>query len=95
MKLSKEAVLKQVIEVLKDICESEEIVITPDINPVENLAIDSGHGIPFAFEMEDRLSIEIPEDLNPFYEDGPTPRTRTVGEIVDLLIEISEGQKEG
>lgn len=95
MKISKEEALKQVIEALDEISEIKGIVITPEMNPIENLALDSGHGIPFACELEVRLSIEIPVGVNPFVEDIPVPRARTVGEIADLLVKLSENQVGG
>ena len=73
MKLSKAEVAKHVIEVLREMSEVEGAVITPEINPIESLALDSGNGIPFALEMEDRLGIAIPPEVNPFVKDSPTP----------------------
>lgn len=93
MKLAKKDVLEHVVEVLKEMSEVDDIVIVPEINPIESLALDSGHGVPFALEIEDRLSIEIPQGVNPFVVDGPSPRVRTVGEIADFLVELSEKQE--
>ncbi|WP_291445516.1 hypothetical protein [Desulfovibrio sp.] len=94
MKSTKQKVLEEVTEVLKTMTEIEGVTITLECNPIENLALDSGHGIPFALEIEDRLSIVIPPEINPFVNDTPIPCARTVGEIVDLLIALSAKQDE-
>jgi len=94
MTISKEEALKQIIEALEEINENEDVIIDLNTNPIETLELDSGHGIPFACEMETRLSIEIPDEVNPFVEDKPVPRARTVNEIADLLVALSENQEE-
>ena len=93
MKLTKEDVVRHVIEVLGEMSEVEGAVITLEINPIESLALQSDHGVPFALEMEDRLAIEIPLDANPFIKDSPTKCARTVGEIADFLISLSSKQE--
>jgi len=90
MKKTKEFVMAQVLEVLKEMSELEEVLVTPEVNPIEAFALDSGHGIPFACEMEIRLGIEIPVEVNPFIKDGPSPKARTVFEIVTLLMSFAD-----
>ncbi|MES9995635.1 hypothetical protein [Desulfovibrio aminophilus] len=95
MPISREIALAQIIEALEEINEQADVTITANTNPIAELKLDSGHGLPFACELEVRLSIEIPVEVNPFVVDSPRPRARTVGEIADLLVEISAGQQGG
>ena len=94
MAISKDEAVKQIIEALEEMNEQKDVTIDLNTNPIEALALDSGHGLPFACEMEVRLSIEIPDEVNPFVEDKPEPRARTVNEIADLLVTLSEERKE-
>ncbi len=93
MKTSQEIILSEVTEVLREMCDLKETDISLETNPIEALALDSGHGIPFAIEMETRLGIKIPDDINPFVEDKPTRKTRTVKEIVSVLMSLKKNQE--
>lgn len=93
MNLSKSDMLRLVIDTLGKMSDVKDIKITSEINPVESLALDSGNGIEFALEMEDKLSITIPVEDNPFVKNTPIPCARTVGEIADFLLKLSAKQE--
>lgn len=95
MRFTKEKIFKEITAALEEISGKKDVQIDNTSNPIEVLALDSGHGIPFACELEVRLSISIPEEMNPLVIDGPRQRARTVGEIVDLMISLCQEQKEG
>jgi Phosphopantetheine attachment site. len=90
MIFTKDEAVRQIIESLKSISPvAGDVVITLDLNPLESLALDSGDGVEFALDIEDRLAIKIPMEVNPLVKDGAIPRARTVGEIADFLTELA------
>ena len=93
MEKAKDKMVRMVIEVILAVTESEPVELLATSNPIEELKIDSGHGIPFALEMEDRLRIEIPVEINPFVVDDPMRRARTIGEIADLFLTLSSNEE--
>lgn len=93
MNLSQSDIFKHVAEVLGEMTEVKGVEITIDLNPLESLALDSGNGIEFALEMEDRLAIVIPVEENPFVKGTTTPCARTVGEIAEFLFALSTKQE--
>jgi len=93
MTLSKAEMLTQVVDALKEIGDENDIAIDMTTNPMKSLGLDSGHGPTFACEMEVRLSIKIDDEINPLVADEPQRRSRTVGEIVDLLLDLCKKQE--
>lgn len=53
-----------------------------------DLGLDSEDGIDFALLLSEKLGYEIPDHINPLVDDSHK-RMRRVGEIVDLMCELT------
>lgn len=76
-----------VYETLQQLCEIADVEITDACNPFEDLGLDSQDGIELACEISEKAGRLFPNDQNPFVDDL-AGRVRTVGEIIDLLVDI-------
>lgn len=95
MKPSKDQIRSNVFESLKELSQkdSKGVALRDDTNPIDALALDSELGIHFALSMQDKLGIKIPDEVNPFVIDGPAPRARTIGQIIELLERMAKEQQ--
>lgn len=76
---------REVIETISGLLEklgSPTAVHTDDA--LEDLGLDSLAGVEFACQIEERIQISIPKDVNPFVNDRER-RLRSVGEVIDVL----------
>jgi acyl carrier protein len=74
--------------VLREFLNGREAEITDDTSPIDDLDLDSELGINLADIMEDELGVKVPAKVNPFKKSRNA--TRTVREIVQLLVSLSE-----
>ncbi len=85
MKYSRDDLRKGVVECLQETRRGgADRVITDRTDPIRDLGCDSPDGLDFACRLEEKFSISIPQELNPFVDDNRN-RVRRVKEIVDLL----------
>jgi len=94
MNLSRNEVKRIVLDCLLEIIgDKGPEKIDEQTDPILNLGLDSADGILYALELENRLNIEIPCDLNPLVDDKKH-RSRRMGEIVDLLTNLIAKKQE-
>lgn len=67
--------------------ESPKPEVNGDTDPIGHLGLDSYHGVDFACELSARLAWDIPLAVNPFVDDE-THRSRSVDQIVDLILQL-------
>ncbi len=60
------------------------VPIGDDTDPINELGLESIHGVNFACILSDKLPFKIPVDVNPLVNDKKN-QARTVGEIVEFL----------
>lgn len=87
--MTREAAKTVVVQVIQEALEADGKPIPPineSTDPIQNLGLDSLAGVDAASEFCRRLPIRIEPNSNPFFDDEHR-RSRSVGEIVDYLIE--------
>lgn len=94
MNVSRDEVKKIVLDCLLEIAGGKVAgEIDEQTDPFLIMGLDSADGILCALELEERLKVEIPCDLNPLVDDSKH-RPRRIGEIVDLLYNLIAKKRE-
>jgi len=84
-----------VIQSLREVLADREVpLIEESTDPMRGLGLDSEDGVDLACTLSDKLNFDIPHKINPLIDDEKK-RPRRVGEIVDLVYEWLEPNKEG
>ena len=93
MELNSNEVRRIVIESLLEILHGDGRSEIPEINdqtdPIRELGLTSEDGIEVACLLSCKLKFEIPLEINPFTDDA-RQRSRRVGQIVHLLLQLLE-----
>lgn len=85
-------IIESLIEVLQGDGKGEIPAIDDKTDPLRDLGLDSEDGIEVACLLSYKLNFDIPPEVNPFIDDRRR-RSRRIGEIVNLLLQLQE-QKE-
>jgi acyl carrier protein len=93
MEITKLTIRDCIIEAIQQVL-SGDTPVNDQINPIADLGLQSIDGICVAANIEERLRFAIPNQFNPFIDDGPPRRARSIGEIVDCVYDIAVRQKE-
>ena len=95
MKANQAEIEVRVVEALQELLGAEFAQkINLRTNPIKDCGKDSEDGVEFACLLSERFGVHIPDNLNPFVDDGHH-RSRTVGEIVTLMSKLLEGEEVG
>ena len=83
-----------VIDILAELGDAENSMeINGSTNPILDLGLDSLDGVEFACALSEKIGWDIPHEVNPFVDDDGK-RARTVDEIVELVVDLSQEERE-
>jgi len=93
--MNRNEVRDYVIQSLQEIMADREVPPIDDTtDPMRGLGLDSEDGVDLACTLSDKLNYDIPHKINPLVDDAKN-RPRRVGEIVELVYQLLETNKEG
>ncbi|MGH9888464.1 MAG: acyl carrier protein [bacterium] len=79
---------RHVVEAISDLLvQMGSAPTVPEDSPIEALGLDSLAGVQFVCDIEDRLDIKIPTDINPFVDDSKK-RLRRVSEVIAFVEQL-------
>ena len=87
MPLTRNDIREAVFRAIRQIMETE-VELNEATKPIDDLDLDSEDGLDFADILSDLLQITIPANVNPFKNDA-AQKARTIGEIIDLVLNLS------
>ena len=97
--MTRDRLLRLFVDAMKKDLDGPPPMIGVNTNPIDDLGMDSLRGVEIlmTLDIDDSLRDKIPLTFSPFVdrESGPEPRNRTIGEIVDCILEMvrpEEGQ---
>jgi acyl carrier protein len=94
MNINRNAIREGVIQAFHELLGPDDVTtIDEHTDPIKDLNRDSDDGVDFACVLSEKFGLEFPDKLNPLVDDERR-RSRSVGEIVDLMCKLLGEQKE-
>jgi hypothetical protein len=86
---TRDEILSCVIDSLKEFVphDKEKLTISGEMSPIRDFGLTSEDGVDYACSLSEKLDFHIPDDVNPFVDDG-LKRPRTVAGMVELLCKL-------
>jgi acyl carrier protein len=95
MNTNRDEIRDRVIQSIHELLGPDDVAdIDEQTDPIKHLGRDSDDGVDFACLLSEKFDFEFPDDANPLVDDARR-RSRSVGEIVDLMCNLLSKQREG